>query len=125
MKPVESINVFGEPLEACSQNPVTGFFRNGCCDTCADDLGSHTVCVVMTREFLTYSLEKGNDLTTPRPEFEFPGLRAGDQWCLCASRWLEAHAAGKAPKLRLRSTHQAATEIIDIQTMRQYAVDVH
>ena len=125
MKPVESINVFGEPLEACSQNPVTGFFRNGCCDTCAEDLGSHTVCVVMTRDFLNYSLEQGNDLTTPRPEFEFPGLRAGDQWCLCASRWLEAHAAGKAPKLRLRSTHQAATEIIDIQLMRQYAVDVH
>ena len=125
MKPVESINVFGEPLEACSQNPVTGFFRNGCCDTCAEDLGSHTVCVVMTRDFLNYSLEQGNDLTTPRPEFEFSGLRAGDQWCLCASRWLEAHAAGKAPKLRLRSTHQAATEIIDIQLMRQYAVDVH
>lgn len=125
VKPAPSLNVFNEPLAACSDEPKTGYFRNGCCDTCTQDVGSHTVCVVVTAEFLAYSLEQGNDLTTPNQDMDFPGLRPGDQWCLCAPRWLDAYQAGCAPKVRLQSTHLAATEVIEMSVLRQHAVDVH
>src|SRR5579884_3883332 len=98
-------NVLGEPLEPCSLNPLTGFYRNGCCSTGPEDVGSHTVCVVVTAEFLEFSKAAGNDLSTPRPEWGFPGLVPGDRWCLCASRWLEAHDAGAAPDVVLGATH--------------------
>ncbi|MEM8792446.1 MAG: DUF2237 domain-containing protein [Pseudomonadota bacterium] len=126
MRPSEaapSINVLGEPLASCSTDPVTGFFRNGCCDTSADDHGSHTVCAVMTAEFLDFSKSVGNDLSTPRPEFGFAGLRPGDQWCLCASHFLQAHQAGKAPRVSLVSTHQKALEIVPLDTLRKMALE--
>ncbi|MBP6097455.1 MAG: DUF2237 domain-containing protein, partial [Methyloversatilis sp.] len=99
-------NVLGGPLEPCSFKPMTGFFRDGCCNTDENDFGSHTVCAVLTDEFLTFSRSRGNDLSTPRPEFDFPGLRAGDRWCLCAARWREAYEAGQAPRVVLVSTHE-------------------
>ncbi|MBS1139730.1 MAG: hypothetical protein H6R13_1183 [Proteobacteria bacterium] len=119
------LNVLGGPLLTCSDEPVTGFFRDGCCNTSEDDFGSHTVCVVLTDEFLTYSKGAGNDLSTPRPEFDFPGLRAGQRWCLCAARWVEAWRAGKAPKVSLNSTNQAALEIIPLDLLKQHAIDLH
>ena len=118
-----SVNVLGEPLEPCSTDPVTGFFRNGACDTCAEDQGSHTVCVVMTADFLMFSRSVGNDLSTPRPEFGFDGLSPGDQWCLCAARFLQAYQAGRAPRIRLRSTHRRALEIVPLDALREYAVE--
>jgi uncharacterized protein (DUF2237 family) len=121
----ESVNVFGEVLSPCSENPLTGFMRDGCCNTSDSDRGSHTVCVRMTQDFLEYSLTRGNDLITARHEFEFPGLKPGDKWCLCAARWLEAHKAGVAPKLYLKSTHQKATEVIDLSIMKPYALDLN
>ncbi|OEY67287.1 DUF2237 family protein [Marinobacter sp. X15-166B] len=121
----ESINVLGEPLENCSNDPVTGFFRDGCCNTGAQDLGSHTVCVVTTEEFLTFSREQGNDLSTPRPEFGFPGLKAGDSWCLCAARWQEALQAGAAPRVRLQATHRAALEVCSLEELKRYSVDLN
>lgn len=117
-----SVNVLGQPLEPCSKDPVTGFYRNGCCDTGPEDAGSHTVCAVMTDEFLAYSKYFGNDLSTPRPEFGFPGLKAGDQWCLCAARFAQAHNEGVAPKIRLDSTHQRALDIVPLEILRLYAV---
>ena len=120
-----SRNVFGETLETCSEQPKTGFFRDGCCNTDPQDLGSHTVCVQVTREFLEFSRFRGNDLSTPRPEFEFPGLKPGDRWCLCAERWREAHAAGMAPRVFLRSTHQRALEIVPLAVMREFAADLN
>ena len=120
----ESINVLGETLEACGNDPVTGFYRDGCCNTGPDDLGSHTVCTVVTDEFLAFSRSKGNDLSTPRPEFGFPGLRAGDGWCLCAARWQEAFEAGCAPRVRLRATHRAALEDCDLADLKRFAVDL-
>jgi uncharacterized protein (DUF2237 family) len=122
MTPDPSLNIYGEPLEACSSDPLTGFFRNGSCDTCAEDAGSHTVCAVMTAEFLAFSKYLGNDLSTPRPEFGFAGLQAGDQWCLCASRFLQAHDEGCAPKIRARSTHMRALEIVPAEIMALYFV---
>ena len=119
-----SVNVLGEPLSPCSLDPVTGFFRNGCCDTSDIDHGSHTVCAVMTEEFLTFSKAAGNDLSTPRPEFGFAGLRPGDQWCLCAGRWLEAFEAGKAPKVRLNSTHRRALDVAPLESLRSCAADL-
>lgn len=119
------LNVLGGPLLTCSDSPVTGFFRDGCCNTSEDDFGSHTVCVVLTEEFLAYSKAAGNDLSTPRPEFDFPGLKAGQRWCLCAARWVEAWRAGKAPKVSLNSTNQAALEIVPLDLLKQYAVDLH
>jgi hypothetical protein len=119
------LNVLGGPLLTCSDSPVTGFFRDGCCNTSEDDFGSHTVCVVLTEEFLAYSKAAGNDLSTPRPEFDFPGLKAGQRWCLCAARWVEAWRAGKAPKISLNSTNQAALEIVPLDLLKQYAVDLH
>jgi hypothetical protein len=121
----ESVNVLGGPLAPCSTSPMTGFFRNGCCDTSPLDRGSHTVCAVMTAEFLAFSKARGNDLSTPRPEFGFPGLAPGDRWCLCASRWREAWEAGKAPRLRLDATHARALEVCPIEALRAHAIDVN
>lgn len=120
----QSENVFGEPLEPCSMAPMTGFFRNGCCDTSPADVGSHTVCVEMTEKFLAFSKARGNDLSTPRPEFGFPGLKPGDRWCLCAARWMEAYAFDMAPNVRLSSTHKAALEVCPIELLREYALDL-
>lgn len=119
-----SLNVLGEPLKRCSQNPVTGFFRNGCCDTSDADRGSHTVCAVMTAAFLEFSKARGNDLSTPRPEFGFAGLKPGDQWCLCAERWEEAFVAGMAPKVRLSATHRRALEICGLDDLRALSADL-
>lgn len=118
-----SVNVLGDELSPCSTAPVTGFFRNGACDTCAEDHGSHTVCALMTAEFLAYSKYLGNDLSTPRPEFAFPGLKPGDQWCLCAARFLQAHEEGVAPQVRLASTHRRALDVVPIDILTAHAVD--
>ena len=117
-----SLNVLGDALVPCSTDPVTGFFRNGACDTCREDQGSHTVCAVMSDEFLAFSKYVGNDLSTPRPEFGFPGLTSGDNWCLCASRFLQAHDEGCAPKVRLEATHQRALEIVSLEVLRENAL---
>lgn len=119
--PFPSTNVLGQPLQSCSTDPMTGFYRNGCCDTSAADQGSHTVCAVMTEEFLAYSKYLGNDLSTPRPEYQFPGLKPGDNWCLCAGRFLQAHHEGVAPKVQLASTHSAATEVVPLEILQSYA----
>ena len=118
-----SINVLGGALQPCSTAPVTGFFRNGCCDTGPEDRGSHTVCVVLTDEFLAMSRYLGNDLTTPRPEWGFPGLKAGDRWCLCASRFLQAAQEFAAPKVVLDATHRRALDIVPLDLLRRHAVD--
>ena len=118
-----SVNVHGLPLAPCSVRPRTGFFRDGHCNTCAEDYGSHTVCAVMTAEFLAYSSYFGNDLSTPRPEFAFPGLKPGDRWCLCASRFLQAHEEGCAPQVNLAATHIRALEIVPIEILEAYALD--
>jgi uncharacterized protein (DUF2237 family) len=117
----KSINVLGQPLQSCSLDPVTGFFRNGACDTCSEDRGSHTVCAVMTAEFLAYSKYVGNDLSTPRPEYGFAGLRPGDHWCLCASRFLQAHDEGCAPRVNLAATHERALDIIPLDVLERHA----
>jgi uncharacterized protein len=118
-----SLNVLGGPLETCSTDPVTGFFRNGCCDTGPEDRGLHTVCAIMTAEFLAYSKYLGNDLSTPRPEYGFAGLRPGDQWCLCAGRFLQAHHEGVAPQVRLAATHRRTLDVVDLDILRPYALD--
>jgi uncharacterized protein (DUF2237 family) len=120
-----SINVFGEQLQDCNDDPVTGFFRDGCCNTSDDDVGSHTVCVEVTRDFLEFSRFRGNDLSTARPEFGFPGLQPGDRWCLCAARWLEAQQHGMAPRVVLKSTHSRALEIVPLALLKQFAVDLN
>ena len=117
--PPSSRNVYGGPLQTCSRDPMTGFFRDGCCNTAPDDLGLHVVCVEVTEAFLQFSLNRGNDLSTPRPEFDFRGLQEGDRWCLCAERWLEAHEAGYAPKVFLNATHQAALAIIPLAVLQE------
>ena len=119
-----SINVLGGALESCSEQPVTGFFRNGCCDTSAQDVGSHTVCAVMTAEFLAFSKQAGNDLSTPVPQYGFPGLKPGDRWCLCAPRWQEAFEAGQAPRVALRATHQDALAYCKLDDLKRFAVDL-
>jgi uncharacterized protein (DUF2237 family) len=119
-----SFNVLGSTLQTCSTAPMTGFFRNGACDTCAADQGSHTVCAVMTAEFLAFSKYLGNDLTTPQPEFGFAGLNPGSSWCLCASRFLQAHDEGCAPQVNLYATHVRALEIVPIDVLRLYAVSL-
>jgi hypothetical protein len=116
------INVLGGQLSPCSTDPVTGYFRDGRCNTCAEDAGSHTVCAVMTAEFLAYSKYLGNDLSTPQPEFGFPGLAAGDRWCLCAGRFLQAHHEGVAPRVDLDATHGRALEIVPLDVLRGYAI---
>jgi uncharacterized protein (DUF2237 family) len=118
-----SVNVLGERLTSCSTEPMTGFFRNGCCDTSAADRGSHTVCVVLTADFLAFSKTRGNDLSTPRPEFGFDGLKPGDQWCLCAARFLEAYVAGHAPRVKLTATHKRALEIVPLDYLRAHALE--
>ena len=120
MTPDESINVLGGPLELCGLDPVTGFFRDGHCNTCAEDQGSHTVCAVMTAEFLAFSKYVGNDLSTPRPEFRFAGLKPGDAWCLCAGRFLQAHEEGCAPQVNLAATHKKALEIVPLEVLQLY-----
>ena len=121
----ESVNVFGEELETCGEEPMTGFFRDGCCNTNEQDVGSHTVCVEVTDDFLNYSRSRGNDLVTPMPAYGFPGLKAGDRWCLCAGRWLEAQQAEMAPRVHLRRTHLRALEIVPLELLRQYAADLN
>lgn len=118
-----SRNVLGGPLEPCSRDPLTGFYRNGCCDTGPEDAGSHTVCVILTAEFLALSKYLGNDLSTPRPEYRFPGLKAGDRWCLCAARFLQAAQEFAAPKVVLSATHERATQIVPLELLRAHAVD--
>lgn len=125
MKIEESLNVFGEPLELCGANPVTGFFRDGKCNTCTEDRGSHTVCVDVTQAFLEFSRFRGNDLSTPMPEYNFPGLQPGDSWCLCAGRWLEAAKNGMAPKVHLKRTHIRALDIVPFELLKQHAVDLN
>ncbi len=117
-------NVLGEALEACSLNPVTGFFRDGCCNTGAEDAGSHTVCAVMTADFLEFSASRGNDLSTPVPEFGFAGLKPGDRWCLCAPRWQEALQAGRAPRVALRASHEGALSHCRLADLKRFAVDL-
>lgn len=117
-----STNVLGSDLHACSSDPVTGFFRDGACNTCDEDRGSHTVCAIMTAEFLAYSKYVGNDLSTPRPEFRFPGLKPGDRWCLCAGRFLQAHNEGCAPKVDLQATHARALEIVPLDVLHANAI---
>ena len=121
----ESINVFGEPLVPCGDDPVTGFFRDGKCNTCDEDFGSHTVCIVTTNKFLEYSRLKGNDLSTPMPDYGFEGLKPGDTWCLCAAKWLEAYKYDMAPRVHLTKTHQRALEIIPLEILRKFAADLN
>ena len=125
MKIDESLNVFGEPLELCGADPVTGFLRDGKCNTCKEDTGSHTVCVEVTRVFLEFSRFRGNDLSTPMPEYNFPGLQPGDGWCLCAGRWLEAAENNMAPRVHLKRTHIRALEIVPMELLKKYAVDLN
>ena len=118
-----SLNVLGEPLQTCSTDPLTGWFRDGCCETQSADRGRHIVCAVVTDDFLAFSKARGNDLSTPRPEYRFPGLKDGDRWCLCLDRWREAQAAGVAPKVVLEATHQIALERVPLETFRRHAVE--
>jgi uncharacterized protein (DUF2237 family) len=122
IEPEDSLNVLGAALSACSSDPVTGFFRDGHCNTCKADHGSHTVCAVMTAEFLAFSKYVGNDLSTPRPEFDFPGLKAGDHWCLCAARFLQAHDEGCAPRVNLAATHKRALDIVPLSVLQSHAL---
>lgn len=120
----ESINVFGEELMSCEGDPVTGFFRDNKCNTCEQDVGSHTVCIEASTEFLEFSRFKGNDLSTPVPEYGFEGIKPGDTWCLCAERWLEAYQSDRAPRVYLRKTHIKALTIIPIELLKKYALDL-
>ena len=118
-----SLNVFGEPLILCGINPMTGVFRNGCCDTGELDTGTHTVCALITDDFLSFSKLRGNDLTQPYPQYNFPGLIDGDRWCLCILRWLEAYRAGMAPKIILKACHQKTLDYVGLDTLKKFAVD--
>lgn len=121
MKKDPAINVLGGPLAECSAAPLTGYFRDAHCNTCAEDQGSHTVCAVMTAEFLAFSAYVGNDLSTPRPEYGFAGLKPGDRWCLCAARFLQAHEDGCAPRINLAATHRRALDIVPLEVLRLHA----
>ena len=121
----DSVNVFGEKLNMCGDDPVTGYFRDSKCNTCKEDVGSHTVCIEASQPFLEYSRFKGNDLSTPAPEFGFKGLNPGDSWCLCAARWLEAEENNMAPRVHLTRTHIRALEIVSIDKLKKYAVDLN
>ena len=123
MQQDEEINVLGEPLHSCSEKPLTGFYRDGKCNTCDEDVGSHTVCIQASEEFLEYSRFKGNDLSTPMPEYGFEGVKPGDGWCLCAARWLEAYEDGRAPRVYMMRTHKRALEIVPIEKLREFAAD--
>lgn len=118
---LDSKNIFGEPIKACSYNPLTGFYRNGCCDTGIDDHGRHTVCAIMTDEFLQFSKAKGNDLSTPVLQFNFPGLKDGDRWCLCVLRWKEAYEAGCAPYIDLEATNEKSLDFVEMESLLEYA----
>ena len=118
------LNIFSEEIEDCSCDPMTGFFRNGCCETSDHDAGSHTVCALMNKEFLEFSSSRGNDLINPVPAFNFPGLNPGDRWCLCANRWLEAYEAGVAPPIVAKATNIKALEIIEIEKIKEFAIDI-
>jgi hypothetical protein len=120
----DSVNVMGGPLQLCCSDPETGFFRDGFCNTVQEDRGSHTVCVEITTEFLEFSKSRGNDLSAPIPEYGFPGLKEGDRWCLCASRWQEALDAGKAPMIKLASSHYKALEHVSLDDLKKYALDL-
>lgn len=120
----DQVNVLGEKLETCCTSPMTGWYRTGCCEVGGDDTGVHAVCAIMTDEFLAFSASVGNDLSTPAPQYGFPGLKAGDQWCLCASRWQEAFEAGKAPQVRLRATNVMAREFCDVDALKRHAIDL-
>jgi uncharacterized protein len=120
----EGRNVLGEVLAPCSFSPMTGFFRDGCCNTGPEDLGVHTVCCEVTADFLAFSKARGNDLSTPRPEFGFPGLKPGDRWCLCAARWQEAHEAGMAPRVVIQATHERTLEICELGDLKRLALDL-
>ncbi|EDL60397.1 DUF2237 family protein [Gimesia maris] len=117
-------NVLGTELETCSLDPVTGFYRDGCCNTGASDMGLHTVCIEATAEFLEFSKERGNDLSTPHPMYDFPGLKPGDRWCLCVERWKEALEAGMAPRVKLEACHISTLEFVDLEDLQEYAVKV-
>jgi uncharacterized protein (DUF2237 family) len=117
-------NVLGERLQSCSEAPVTGFYRDGCCNTGPDDFGRHTVCALMTAEFLEFSRSRGNDLSTPMPELGFAGLKPGDRWCLCAARWKEALDAGMAPRVVLTATHEATLEVVALDDLKRHAIDL-
>ena len=120
-----SLNVLGEELKPCSTSPVTGFFRDGCCNTGRADTGKHTVCCIMTKEFLAFSKYIGNDLSTPRPEFHFAGLKEGDRWCLCVDRWLQAYQEDAAPHIVLESTHKNALETVPLEVFMKKAMDIN
>lgn len=122
MKTRQAKNVLGGPLQSCSTEPITGFFRDGCCNTGAEDVGLHLVCAVMTDSFLNFSKSRGNDLSTPIPEFRFPGLQDGDRWCLCVLRWKEALQAECAPQVVLESTHISALEFVELEDLQRHAV---
>ncbi len=124
MKPPAK-NILEEELVPCGMDPITGFYRDGCCDTGREDAGSHTVCVAVSEEFLSFTASVGNDLSTPMPAYGFPGLKAGDRWCLCASRWLQAYEAGHAPRVYVRSTHEAALRIIPMALLTSMAADLN
>jgi uncharacterized protein len=124
MAPQEELNVLGTLLQPCGTDPMTGFYRDGCCSSGPEDFGSHTVCAVVTDEFLDHQRGVGNDLSTPRPEWSFPGLRPGDRWCVVAMRWLQAHEAGAAAPVVLASTHVRALDIIPLELLEEHAVDV-
>ena len=121
----ESLNVYGEPLESCSEEPVTGFFRDGKCNTCKEDLGSHTVCIKVNSDFLEFSRSRGNDLSTPMPQFGFAGLKPGDSWCLCAARWLEAYEHDMAPRVHMTRTHIRALEVVPLEHLKKFAADLN
>ena len=123
-QPGDPRNVLGELLDVCSISPMTGFYRDGCCDTGQEDIGSHTVCAVMTAAFLDFSKSRGNDLSTPMPELGFPELKHGDHWCLCASRWQEAFEPGQAPRVVLRATHNGALAYCSLADLKRHAVDL-
>lgn len=119
----EAKNVLGESLQSCSDDPITGFYRDGCCHTGPEDLGVHVVCAEMTAEFLAFTKAQGNDLSTPRPALNFPGLDPGDQWCVCAARWQEAMEAGVAPPVVLAATHERALRVVELDDLKAHALD--
>ncbi|MEM6516635.1 MAG: DUF2237 domain-containing protein [Bacteroidota bacterium] len=119
---IQALNVLGKPLESCSCDPMTGYFRDGKCNTRPDDTGTHVVCAVVTKEFLEYSKSKGNNLITPIPQWDFPGLKPGDKWCLCVSRWKQAYKAGVAPKVDLSATHELALKYVELELLEKFAV---
>lgn len=121
----DSVNVLGEPLDICGEKPLTGFYRDGKCNTCDEDVGSHTVCIEASTEFLEYSRFKGNDLSTPAPQFGFEGVKPGNSWCLCAARWLDAHKDGMAPRVYLLRTHKRALEIVPFELLKEFAADLN